>query len=100
MFSKIKTWALGALAAIAGIFYLLAQHRGKQRDKAEDERDTAERNTETVQRTQEKTKKVADAVQEARHKNAQEDKRRHETPKAERRTGNFGSVGNRLRDKD
>lgn len=100
MLSKLKTWALAALGAIAGIFYLMAQFRGKQRDKAEAERDTAQRNTEAVERTQETTNAVAKAAQKARQENAQEDKKRNETPKAERRTGNFGSVGNRLRDKD
>lgn len=98
MFSKIKTWALGILAGLAGIFYLFAQHQGKQRKKAETERDTAKRNTEAVTRSSEETKQVAEAVSEVRQENAQEDQKRHDTPKEERRTGNFGSAARRLRD--
>ena len=98
MFSKIKYWAMGLLAGLAGFFYLISKSRKSQRDRARTQRDIAKRNTETLKVINEQSASISNKLNEARHRNAEVNQDEQSKTKTQRRSGSFGSYVDRMRD--
>ena len=98
MYSKIKLWAIGLLTGLAGFFYIMAESRKSQRDKASTQRDIAKRNTETLNVINEQSETISKKLNEARHRNAEVDQDEQSKTKTQRRSGSFGSYVDRMRD--
>lgn len=98
MMAKLKTWLFGALAGLAGLFWIIAQRREAQRDKARRERDVARSAKEAMDAADEAGKRVEKASNERIKQNNEARAKRQSQPADQRFTGRVDT--SRLRDPD